>query len=84
MKLRIWLAALLISAAALGTRHSAPVVQAAREAGQDAPASTLDDLSQRRVMRVKVAREGTPRVSRVSCTSPFELAGERRSQVQAA
>jgi len=43
MKLRIWLAALLISAAALGTRHSAPVVQAAREAGQDAPASTLDD-----------------------------------------
>ncbi len=43
MKLRIWLAALLISAAALGTRYSAPVVQAAREAGQDAPASTLDD-----------------------------------------
>src|SRR6266508_4627280 len=43
MKLRIWLAALLISAAAPGTRHSAPVVQAARDAGQDAPASTLDD-----------------------------------------
>jgi len=43
MKLRIWLAALLISAAALGTRHSAPVVQAARDAGQDVPASTLDD-----------------------------------------
>ena len=43
MRLRIWLAALLIAAGVLGSRHSAPVAQAARDAGQDASASTLDD-----------------------------------------
>ena len=43
MRLRIWLAALLIAAGVLGSRHSAPVAEAAPDAVQDAPASTLDD-----------------------------------------
>jgi len=43
MRLRIWLAALLIAAGVLGSRHSAPVAQAAPDAVQDAPASSLDD-----------------------------------------
>src|SRR5260370_21442263 len=41
MKTRIWLAALLTAAGAFGSRHTAPVVKAARDTGQDA--STLDD-----------------------------------------
>jgi len=42
MKTRIWLAALLlIAAGAIGSHHTAPVAQAARDAGQDS--STLDD-----------------------------------------
>jgi len=41
MKTRIWLAALLIAAGAIASHHTAPVAQAARDAGQDG--STLDD-----------------------------------------
>jgi hypothetical protein len=41
MTTRIWLAALLIAAGAVGSHRSAPVAQAAPNAGQDA--STLDD-----------------------------------------
>src|SRR5258706_3463471 len=41
MTTRIWLAALLIAAGAVGSHRTAPIAQAARNAGHDA--STLDD-----------------------------------------
>lgn len=47
------------------------------------PPPPLDDLSQRRVMRLEIAREGTPRVAWVPGTSSFEFAGERGSKIQA-
>ena len=41
MTTRIWLAALLVAAGAVGSHRTAPIAQAARDAGHDA--STLDD-----------------------------------------
>jgi hypothetical protein len=43
MTTRIWLAALLVAAGAVGSHRTAPIAQAARDTGQDSSASTLDD-----------------------------------------